>query len=136
MDTTAGMGLDAGDIVVAFGALTLLADGVWESNRLTVDGSDDFVGLLNLGSTSTGNAALGGELDFGLGKDDLELDVVSSNILGQNSPGVFARAISSQEMVAALGDAGVDLVDNVVKAGNALSFQLTGCCKQNNIKFV
>jgi hypothetical protein len=126
LDSTGWMGLDAGDVVVALLTLSLLADGEGEGDSLAVDDSGDVVGGLDLGEGSTGNAALAGELDLGLGEDELELHVVGSDVLGEDGHGVFSGAVGGQQVVAAFSGRGVDFSDDVVEAGDGLSLQLTG----------
>lgn len=129
-DTTTGMGLDAGNVVIASGALAILANGVWDGDGLSVDGDDNVVSLLNVGNTGTWKTALTSKLNLVLGKDDFQFHVVGSNSRGQNSHGILTRAISGQKVRASLGDTSVDFSNSVVKAGDVLAFQLTGCCKK------
>jgi len=76
------MGLNACYVVVALLTLSLLANGEWKGDSLPVNNGDDIVGGLYLGETRTGNAAFDSELDLGLRKDKLQLNVVGSNVLG------------------------------------------------------
>lgn len=124
LDSATWVGLDAGNVVVALGALTLLADGEWERDGLAVNHGGDVTSWLDLGETGTWNAALGGEDDLGLGEDQLQLHAVGSKVLGQDSHGVLTGAIGGQKMVAALSNAGFELSVDIVKGGDGLSFQL------------
>jgi len=124
LDTTGWVGLDASNVIVGLSALSLLANGEWEGDSLSVDNGGNVVGKLNLGETGTGNAALSGELDLGLGKDELQLHVVGSNVLGKDGHGVVTGAISGQQVVATFGGIGVDFSNNVVETGDGLSFHL------------
>lgn len=89
LDTTRWVGLDAGNPVIAFRALSLLANGEWKRDSLSVDDGGDIIGRLNLGEACTGCAALTSKLNLGLRKDKLQFHVVGSNVLGKDGHGVL-----------------------------------------------
>lgn len=128
LNSTAWVRLDAGNVVVALWALALLADGEWQGNSLSVDHGGDVTGWLDLGEAATWNAALTGKDDLSLGEDELELHVVGTNVLGQDSHGVFTGSVGGQEVVASLGDFGIEFGNNIVKAGDGFALQLASCC--------
>lgn len=98
---------------------------MWEFDLLSIDVDREILSLGGFDETDNSLSLLGfSDGDLGTRQNNLQLDILSSEVLGRDGHGLLSRAVSGQEGVAVLGNLGVETTGNIVKGGQITSLKL------------